>query len=84
VPTTPICIGEAGVAPPEGEGDAMVIEPEGEGEPMATVGAWAVAGGDGEAIATVGGVADPYVYGGPGDAGCSPWEGVLETGVDQS
>ena len=53
----------------------MVLEEEGDGEPMATVGAKGVEEGEGEAITTVGS---------PGDEGGSPWEGVLETRVDQS
>ena len=60
---TPICIGDDGVALPEGEG-----------EPMATVGAKAVEGGEGEAICTDGGVAEaPH-----------PPEGVLVMGVGGS
>ena len=52
---------------------------------MATVGTKGVEEGEGEAITMVGGVAGPdEVYGSLGDTGGSPWEGVLETGVDQS
>ena len=47
VRVTPICIGDDGVALPEGEG-----------EPMATVGAKAVVRGEGEAICTDSGVGD--------------------------
>ena len=61
VTTAPTSIEEAGV-----------MEPEGEGEAMTTVGTEAVAGGEGEAITTVG--APGEVYGGPGEAGCSPVE----------
>jgi len=64
-----------------GEAPGVLLE-EGEGEPMATVGAEGVGRGEGEAITTVGRPGE--VYGGPGDAGGSPWEGVLEIGVDQS
>ena len=64
-----------------GEAPGVLLE-EGEGEPMATVGVKGIEEGEGEAITTVGGPGK--VYGGPGDAGGSLWEGVLETGVDQS
>ena len=57
-----------------GEALGVLLE-EGEGEPMATVGAKGVDEGEGEAIMTVGRPGE--VYGG------SPWEGVLETRVDQ-
>ena len=60
-----------------GEAPGVLLE-EGEGEPMTMVGAKGVDEGKGEAITTVGGPGE--VYGGPGG---SPWEGVLETGVDQ-
>jgi len=60
----------------------MVLEEEGDGEPMAMVGVKGIEEGEGEAITTVGGPGE--VYGGLGNAGGSPWEGVLETGVDQS
>ena len=63
------------------EAPGVLLE-EGEGEPMATVGTKGVEEGEGEAITTVGGLGE--VYGGLGNAGGSLWEGVLETGVDQS
>ena len=72
MPRRAVCRRGVAVTAPMSIGEAGVTEPEGEGEAMATVGAEAVAGGEGEAITTVG--APGEVYGGPGEAGCSPIE----------